>query len=240
MTPRLAAPLLALGLAFAAFTSHAAPQGAIGLQAPPAVDPQTSRVGVNGARAAAVADSLSTQLALSAGAVEANPLVTPTPMGLIALVAIKLGLIEYADTLEPAERHKVLRSSTAAWTGASVNNLVIAATANPVLAIGAGIATGYYMWSQAGDAPEAAGKPDPAFAGLYHGANGTEGELVLSRDGSFGVAGGSLPGLGSGGTWTATPKGLQFKGDAGVMTASVADGGVVLRGSDGQQALYVR
>lgn len=239
MNSRLATPLLALGLAFAA-AAHAAPPGAIGLQAPPAVDTQAGRAGVTGARMAAVADSLSTHLALSAGAVEANPLVTPTPMGLLALVAIKLGLIEFADTLAPAERHKVLRGSTAAWTGASVNNLVIAATANPVLAIGAGLATGYYMWKQAGDAPEDAGKPDPAYAGLYQGANGTQGELILSRDGSFGVAGGSLPGVGSGGTWTATAKGLHFKGDAGVMTASVADGGVVLRGSDGQQALYVR
>ena len=80
------------------------------------------------ARVAAVADSATTVVALSSGAVERNPL-AGSPATLLVL---KLGLVEVA----PVSAHKPL---AAMWWGAAVNNLAVAAGATNPLAVTLGI-----------------------------------------------------------------------------------------------------
>lgn len=189
-------------------------------------------------RQAAVFDSLSTHLAISAGGVETNPLVTPSPLGLIALIGFKLGLIEYADTLPPAQRQRFNQTSSAFWGGASVNNLLVAASAHPLVAVGAGILSGAYFWNRAGQAAQPAVDPE-AVIGLYRGANGTPGALVLARDGSFGIGGEPIAGLGRGGQWRSTARGVELRGDAGTLLASPDSGAMILRSAQGQ-SFFVR
>ncbi len=100
----------------------------------------------NTARLAAIADSVSTLTAISAGAAELNPLVSPTPAGLLALVGIKLGLLEYTDRLAPDQRRQALRAYSTLWTGVSASNLLVAVSVAPPLAAVVGVATGVWMW----------------------------------------------------------------------------------------------
>jgi hypothetical protein len=71
----------------------------------------------NIAMAAAAADVMSTSLALASGGVEMNPLVSTTPLGLVALAATKIGLIKYAGTLPEPEKRIALKSTSSLWGG---------------------------------------------------------------------------------------------------------------------------
>ncbi|BDT58839.1 hypothetical protein MasN3_23330 [Massilia varians] len=95
---------------------------------------------------AAVADGLSTGLALSAGALEMNPLVPTSPAGLIVLTGAKIGLVKYADRLPEDEKRTLIKTSSSLWTGAAVNNLMVLLSAPSPAAIAAGIVAGVLWW----------------------------------------------------------------------------------------------
>lgn len=98
------------------------------------------------AMAAAVADGVSTGLALSAGGLEANPLLSTSPLGLVAVTGIKLGLVNYADTLPQPEKRLTLKSTSSVWGGAAVNNIMIFLAAPPPFPIFAGLLAGLLTW----------------------------------------------------------------------------------------------
>jgi hypothetical protein len=101
---------------------------------------------VKDARTAAVADGVTTALALSAGAMEMNPLVSTSPLGLIALTGAKIGLVNFARTLPEQDKRMVLKTSTALWSGAAVNNLLVLMAAPTPLAVVAGVLVGVLSW----------------------------------------------------------------------------------------------
>lgn len=74
------------------------------------------------ARNAGVADGITTGVALLAGGVELNPL------GAVATVALKPVLMAYARTRPEEEQVGYFSAFTAAWSGAAVNNVCIAAS----------------------------------------------------------------------------------------------------------------
>lgn len=98
------------------------------------------------AMGAAVADGLSTGLALSSGALEMNPLAPTSPVGLIALTGAKIGLVTYADRLPEDEKRMLIKSSSSLWTGAAVNNLMVLLSAPSPVAIAAGLVAGVLWW----------------------------------------------------------------------------------------------
>lgn len=122
----------ALALALCSFASHA--------------DGLTLK---ESATSAAVADSVSTYVALSAGAVEANPLVVTSPAGLVALAGLKWGLVEWvgASGMAKHEKAQTLRAVTSLWGGVTVNNLLIAASATGPLAIAGGVVAAVVLWN---------------------------------------------------------------------------------------------
>lgn len=99
---------------------------------------------------AAVADSLSTHLALQAGAIEANPLVNTSAGGLVALAGIKWALVEYVESSDMAEsqKSKFKRVTTAVWGGAAINNVLLAMSASNPASLLLGIAGGIWLWNQ--------------------------------------------------------------------------------------------
>lgn len=119
-----------------------------GAQAQALTDKQMSQ-------ATAVADSVTTLVALSAGAAEANPVVTPSPLGLLVLAGVKFGLLEIADTLPPDERKTVHRMTRSIWGGVSASNLLVALAAPMPAAVAAGVSTGYILWNWSSSAPAA-------------------------------------------------------------------------------------
>lgn len=100
----------------------------------------------NTALAAAVADGLTTSLALSAGAVESNTAISTSPMGLIALTGLKIGLIKYSENFSEPEKRLTLKSTSAIWGGATVNNIAVYLAAPPPLPIIAGLLMGIATW----------------------------------------------------------------------------------------------
>lgn len=104
------------------------------------------------ARQAAWADGLSTVLALSQGAVERNPLIGSSPAGLLAVTGVKLGLVEWVDRsgMTAEQRHSMLSALAALWGGASINNLLVLLSAQPAVAVLAGVAGGLWMWRKRG------------------------------------------------------------------------------------------
>jgi hypothetical protein len=98
----------------------------------------------NYAVAAAVADGVSTKLALSAGALESNPVAASLP--LVALTGAKIALTFYAETLPEKEKRLVIKSSSSVWGGAAVNNVLLLVAAPPPLPIVAGIMMGIFVW----------------------------------------------------------------------------------------------
>lgn len=94
----------------------------------------------------AVADGISTGLALSAGAIEMNPLISTSPIGLVALTGAKIGLVKLAAGLPKREKRLVIKASSAIWGGAAVNNLMVLASAAPALAVGTGVIAGVLWW----------------------------------------------------------------------------------------------
>lgn len=110
----------------------------------------------NTAIRAAVADGITTGLALSAGALETNPLISTTPLGLLALTGAKIALVKYAETLPEQEKRMVVKLSSSLWGGAAVNNLLVLLAAPTPLSLLAGLLMGFYTWRQTGEAYEAA------------------------------------------------------------------------------------
>jgi len=98
----------------------------------------------------AVADGVSTGAAIAAGgAAEANPLVTPTPAGLLLVTTLKLGLAHSVDHVKDPNRRRLwLNTMSASWGGAAVNNLMILGGAAPPVAIVAGVGAGIALWRE--------------------------------------------------------------------------------------------
>ena len=90
---------------------------------------------------AAIADGITTQLALSAGATESNPLVGPHPSALLIIAVTGLKIWSSENMKNNEDMQKL---ATGLWTGSAVNNVaVMAGFSNPVLW---GIAAGIYFW----------------------------------------------------------------------------------------------
>jgi hypothetical protein len=119
---------------------------------------------VKDARTAAVADGVTTALALSSGAMEMNPLVSTSPLGLIALTGAKIGLVNFAKTLPEQDKRMVLKTSTALWSGAAVNNLMVLMAAPTPLAVVAGVLVGVLSWRHSSNRYEEADRALAAHA----------------------------------------------------------------------------
>ncbi len=157
---RVAAAIVACGGACLALSAPACAHDEPGYPSvPPAEGETTAPRPPWSARQAAWADGLSTALAMSQGAVERNPLVGSTPAGLLAATGAKLGMVELVDrsNLTPEQRHRTLNAMAALWGGASINNLLILLSAQPPVAMLAGVAGGLWMWRRHGaaEAPDA-------------------------------------------------------------------------------------
>lgn len=100
------------------------------------------------AQIAAVGDSVSTYLALSAGGVELNPIVNTSPIGLVALAGAKLLVLDYVDkNYVDDERVQIHNSLSSVFTFASVNNLLIALSATGPVAIVGGVIAGVISYN---------------------------------------------------------------------------------------------
>jgi hypothetical protein len=108
-----------------------------------------SKVG-NVAVAAAVADGVTTAFALSSGAMETNPLIATSPLGLIAITGAKILLAKYAETLPEQQKRLVIKTTTAVWSGAAINNIMVLLSAPPPFPIIAGIVMGFTAWKYTG------------------------------------------------------------------------------------------
>jgi hypothetical protein len=100
----------------------------------------------NNAIAAALADGVSTKLALAAGGLEANPVAGSFPMGLAALTGVKVLLVLYADKLPEKDKRFAIKTSSSVWGGAAINNLMVMMAAPPPIPIVAGIVMGIIAW----------------------------------------------------------------------------------------------
>jgi hypothetical protein len=90
---------------------------------------------------AAIADTLTTIVAVNGGAVEINP------MGLVVLTVLKVGLVLVVnEQLEGNDKYILEKAESTIWTGASVNNLLVILNASPVTAVAAGIITALIVW----------------------------------------------------------------------------------------------
>lgn len=100
--------------------------------------------------AGAAGDSLSTYIALQNGAVELNGLVNTGPMGLVALAAIKWGLVELFDasSMTPEYKKTSIKLMGSLWWGAVANNTLIALSASNPVSLAVGVATGLYVWNK--------------------------------------------------------------------------------------------
>ncbi|NIC43623.1 hypothetical protein [Aquabacterium sp. A08] len=99
------------------------------------------------AQTMAIGDSLSTGLGLAAGAVEANPLVSTTPLGLVALAGMKLLMLNEIDKYPEEQRVPLQRKMSSFWGGLTANNLMLAAGATGGLAIPAGLLASYMIYN---------------------------------------------------------------------------------------------
>lgn len=99
---------------------------------------------------AAVADSLTTHLALQAGAIETNPLINTSAGGLVVLAGLKWALVEYVDSSDflDSQKSNFKRATTAVWGGAAINNLLLALSASNPVSLLAGVVGGIWLWNQ--------------------------------------------------------------------------------------------
>lgn len=102
--------------------------------------------GENTAMTAAVADGVTTGIGLASGAVEMNPLVSPSPLGVLAMTGLKIGLVKYAETLPEEDKRTALKAGAAVWSGAAINNLLVLAAAPTPLSVVAGVIMGIATW----------------------------------------------------------------------------------------------
>lgn len=128
--------------------------GATEAAAEPAEVTATQSAAPWGPRQAAWADGISTALALSNGAFERNPLIGSSPASLLAVTGAKLGLVEWVERsdLAPEKRQRTLKALSAMWGGASINNLLVLLSAQPAVALLAGMAGGWWLWRAEDDA----------------------------------------------------------------------------------------
>lgn len=126
--------------------ASSSPGVATGAPAAESSGEKTSPTPQDAAVAAAVADGVTTGIAISAGAIEMNPLVTTTPVGLVALTGMKIGLVQYADTLPQEEKRAVMKTTSSVWGGAAVNNLLVLMAAPPPFPVIAGLIMGLATW----------------------------------------------------------------------------------------------
>lgn len=103
--------------------------------------------GADTATAAAIADGLTTGLALGAGAIETKPLIATNPIGLVAMTGLKIGHVQYADTLPTEDKRAVMKTSSAVWGGAAANNLLVLLAAPTPLSVVAGLLAGGMIWN---------------------------------------------------------------------------------------------
>jgi len=122
--------------------------GATEVAAEPALVTAAQPAAVWGPRQAAWADGISTVLAVSNGAIERNPLIGTSPASLLAVTGAKLGLVQWVERSElaPEKRQRTLKALSAMWGGASINNLFILMSAQPAVALLAGVAGGWWLW----------------------------------------------------------------------------------------------
>ena len=110
-------------------------------------DPEITLPPERKATIAAVADGVSTLGALGSGAVERNAMLPTSPVGIIAVTVAKIGLTEWANQQPEPRRSESMKSMTAVFGGAAVNNLfVLAGAANPVSMV-AGLTGGIFFWN---------------------------------------------------------------------------------------------
>jgi hypothetical protein len=128
-----------------AVTSDIMSMAAMG-NSPAGLPPGPAVNGMDTAVTAAVADGITTGIGLSAGAVEMNPLISPTPLGVLAMTGLKVGLMKYAETLPEADKRMTLKTGASVWSGAAINNLLVLAAAPTPLSIVAGIIVGIATW----------------------------------------------------------------------------------------------
>lgn len=144
---KIAAACLFVAPALVACTTGSPPGRAPDEMAKPApsAEDRIERLDKNAVHAA-VADGVTTGLALSAGALEMNPLVSTSPAGLVMLTGAKIGLVKLADRLPEDEKRLVIKTSSSLWTGAAVNNLMVLLSAPSPAAIAAGVVAGVLWW----------------------------------------------------------------------------------------------
>lgn len=109
-------------------------------------EPTESAKVENNAVVAALADGVTTKLALAAGGIEGNALAAGFPLGLVALTGAKVLIVKLADKLPEEDKRTVIKSASAAWGGAALNNVLVALAAPPPFPIIAGIVTGIIAW----------------------------------------------------------------------------------------------
>lgn len=103
--------------------------------------------GADSAITAAVADGVTTGMALSLGsAVELNPLISTSPLGLVAMTGMKIGLVKFAETLPEEDKRVAMKTSSAVWGGAAMNNLLVLLAAPGPLSVLVGLVTGIATW----------------------------------------------------------------------------------------------
>lgn len=111
-----------------------------------AIDAAPEAGSTNPSVAAAIADGISTHAALAAGATEMNPIMPTSPLGLLAMTGMKIGLAKYAETLPEEDKRNTIKTTTAIWGGAAVNNLLVAAAGASPFALLAGLLFGISSW----------------------------------------------------------------------------------------------
>ncbi len=100
----------------------------------------------------ALTDGVSTMGVIAAGGMEFNPLMPVSPLGIAAVTAAKIyGSTAFIDDMEPVQKERVRRLSSAGWTGATVANVAALAGLFPATAIPLGAAAGLLQYSAGAD-----------------------------------------------------------------------------------------
>ena len=107
---------------------------------------------------AVTADAITTLAGVASGAAqEGNPLIT-SPAGLLASVALRIGAVEYINTLPEPQRTENLSVINSITWGAAASNLTILAMHSNPAGIVAGLAVGWRVWQSTAE--------ERAFAGI--------------------------------------------------------------------------
>lgn len=104
-----------------------------------------SSIPLSAVKQAALADNVTTAVALEQGLPELNPL------GFPATVIIKIFVVEWARTQPQQDRQFVERTATALWSGAAVNNFVLIIGGGSLLSPAVGVVTAAILWQRSAD-----------------------------------------------------------------------------------------